>query len=234
MSLSLTSVLGPLDWNANVKVFLSDAAVVQRIDAVAIRSATWAKQIEVLESGNLAMPFVREMQTAMFYSIVLMGLAMYKPAAGVMRSMFESALNYTYFRNHPAELATLVRDPAYFVQQSQLLEHHRDHTLDFVTRQHSLGLSAGIKTWYAKVSKLVHSQIPGSWIEHSAMKGIVHVGTVLEEALDTFVEGTELTHKLFLCTLTHELWIDILPEAKKVILRGMSGSVKGSLGLDEA
>lgn len=231
---TLKDVLGPLDWNGNVQFFLSNGTVVAQVDALAVLIANWAKQIETVEGNNLAVAFVRDMQSSMFFSIAEIALGLYRPAAGSMRGMFESALYYTFFRTHPMELGTLARDPLFYMEKKELIEFHQQHSAGFQEAQHALGLLSGVQNWYPKVSKLVHAQIPGQWGGHTSMAGITHNPLVLDEAVKTFAQGADLVHRLFLSTVARELWRDFSPPSKGVILHGMPGPLRAQLGLDSA
>lgn len=234
MTITLAAVLGPLDWNANVHAFLADRHVVTRIDAVALRQATWAKQIEIADRGNPALPFVRECQTSLFHSVSLLALALYKASAATMRSMFEGALYYTYFRTHPVELGTLTRDEKFYLGREELVDFHSQHTRGFKESQQVMTLVNGMNVWYRKMSRLVHSQVPGSWIEHTASSGIVHDSKVLAEAVQALEDGADLVHRLFLCTVARDLWRDFSSDSKRLLLSGQPGSTKATLGLDLA
>ena len=61
----LKQALFSVDWNANVKAFLDDdISLAQKMAECNLRLAIWSKQFEEIDAGNLALPFIREMQLA--------------------------------------------------------------------------------------------------------------------------------------------------------------------------
>jgi len=229
----LEEALFLVDWNSNVAEFLTDASSATLAECN-LRLAIWSKQFEIVDGGNPALPFIREMQVAGHHVVALTGLSLYKPAAAAMRIMLETALYYTYFRTHPSELRTLAHDPKYFIEKSDLIDYHNRHTPDFKTLQGRLGLVDKLRKWYNFTSSIVHGQIPGGWVEHKSLAETRHVPKTLSVVVEAFSEGVDIVHSLFLCTVGRELWRDFSSTAKKILLAGLSGEVKTALGLDRA
>jgi hypothetical protein len=230
----LASALTAVDWNANVSAFLKDGTTPVVLAKCNVRIATWAKQFEIIEKGNPALCFVREMQVASHYVSALMALGLYKPAAGAMRTVIETSLYYSYFRHHPSELATLTRDAGFHVSKSDILEYHKAHTPQFVDLQKSVGLLSGMTKWYSTVSAVLHGQLPGTWVTHTSLSEVAYSKPTVKLALDTFVLGEELLHKFFLCTVGRELWGNFSTPAKQVLISGLAGDFKTALGIDSA
>lgn len=99
---NLLNALSAVDWAKNLQSFGAVPDAVERIEQCNRRLALWAKQLESCDGENAAIPFVRELQVQGHYAAALLGLALYKPSAAAMRSLVESALYYTFFRQHPA------------------------------------------------------------------------------------------------------------------------------------
>lgn len=230
----LLQALASVDWTQNIGAFGGSAGVPERVERCNLRVALWAKQIESAEGSNPAIPFVRELQIQGHHAAALLALALYKPSAAAMRGMVESALYHTYFRLHPAELGTLVRDPSYFVQKSDVIEYHLRHTARFREREQRLSLITRLNPWYRNVSALVHGQIPGGWVGHTRLADIKHDAATLEKAVATLEDGEQIIHALFLCTVAQDLWGDFAAPAKKELLKGLSGDIKAELGLTAA
>ena len=171
----LSAALNAVDWNKNVTNVLADTVSATTIAERNLRIAVWARQFEIADKGNPALCFVREMQIAGQHVAALIALALYKPAASSMRAMFETALYYSYFRTHPSELATLVRDVGFYVEKRTLLEYHKIHTPRFPELQHKLGLVSRLDHWYSQVSAVIHGQIPGAWVEHKTVAEIAPI-----------------------------------------------------------
>lgn len=233
-SAKLLEAVGSVDWNANVALFSKLDNDVSQISAANYRLAVWSKELETLDVTVPAICFVREMQIAGQNTAAALSLALYKLAAGSMRTVLETALYYTYFRTHTSELATLSRDDKYFITKQDVLDYHKTHTSRFTELQMKVNLVGRLNTWYSKVSAVVHGQIPGAWIKHSALKDIACDEALLNEATKTFVEGEEVVHLLLLITVGRENWDSFSKHAKTVLLKGLTGEVKTLIGLDSA
>jgi hypothetical protein len=230
----LASALTTVNWKANVDAFIQDNTATEAIDKCNVRIATWAKQFEIIEKGNPALCFVREMQVASHHVSALMALALYKPAAGAMRTIVETALYYSYFRSHPSELATLARDSDFYVSKSDILDYHKAHTLNFVELQKRMGLLAGMNTWYSTVSAVLHGQLPGTWVTHTSLDKVKYSKPTVTLAVSTYVSGEDLLHKFFLCTVGRELWGNFSTQAKQLLISGLAGDLKTALEIDSA
>jgi hypothetical protein len=230
----LDHALSAVDWNANVKKFLQDTPSVEKIAGANLRIAVWARQFEILDKRNPALCFIRELQIAGHNVAASSALPLYKSAAGSMREMLESALYYSYFRTHHSELATLVRNSDFYISKAELLEYHKCHTPDFSDLQKQLGLVARLNTWYKFTSSIIHGQIPGAWVQHKSLAEIKYVKATLDLVVETYCEGEELIHHLFLCTVGRLLWEFFTPSAKRLLAAGLHGDVKAALGIDSA
>lgn len=230
----LKNALDAVDWKANVKAFLDENQAVEETATANLRLAVWSKQLEAADCGNPALSFVREMQIAGQYVAVLVALSLYKAAAGSMRSVLETALYYSYFRSHPAELATLARKEGFYLEKNQILDFHKVHTNGFSDLQKKMGLNSRLEVWYSDISAVIHGQIPGTWIDHQSVSQIHPIKTTEDSAIKFFVEGVEIVHRLFLCTVGRELWDSFSGTAKKQLLSGLHGDLKKALQLDEA
>jgi len=230
----LAAALKAVDWEKNIAEFLKHARAPSTIAAANLRLALWSKEFEQIEKGNPALSFIRSMQAAGHQVAALLSLGLYNAAAGSIRQVFESALYYTYFRRHPAELATLVTSSTYYATKQEVIDYHKLHSSKFSECEKKLGLVAKLGDWYKSTSAVVHGQIPGTWISHKGLAEIsFHRGT-LEVAVSQFELGEELVHHLFLCTSGREVWHDVSTSAKKKLVSGLSGDVKTTLKLDTA
>lgn len=230
---SLEKAMKSVDWNQNVEAFLKNPDLTSKIDKSCLRLAVWARQLENIDSKNTAITFVRAMQLSSHHAVATMGLAIYKASAASIRGVVENALYYTYFRSHPIELASLVRDSQYYISKGEILTFHKLHTPAFSKSQEKLGLLSRIENWYSTISAIVHGQVPGTWVDQ---KGIADTATnisTLELAVNEFCEGEKIVHELFLLTIANEHWDDFSPSAKKSLLTGMPGDHKSLLKLDK-
>lgn len=228
----LAVALSSIGWNEHVQGFLAEQDVTVSLTQGCLRLAVWAKQLETCDKGNLALPFVREVQADAQHVVALASLALYRPAASQMRAMVECALYYTYFRTHAVELDTLVRDDAnYYVSRPELVEFHQRHTPQFNSLEQSVGLVSSLNTWYKRISAIAHGQLPGKWAGHASLANLKPSSDLLHEVVADFREAVEIVHHLFLCTVGQELWSDFSLDAKKKLLHGLTGKVKEQLNL---
>jgi hypothetical protein len=227
----LAAVLRDIRWADNADTFCKQPGAAKRVEKCLRRDAIWARQLEAADAENPALAFVHEARAQGHYVAALLGVALYKPAAASMRAMVESALYYSFFRSHPKELETLIRDTGYFLQKSDIIEFHKQHTDRFRELEQKLSLLQALDKWYKEVSGIVHGQIPGQWVTHSELRGLTHDSSNLEQALAMFETASMLIHKLWLVTVARDLWHDFAQEARPELLRGLDGSAKKALGL---
>lgn len=233
MTTQLVGALTSVAWDANVAKFVQEAAICGELDAACKRIAIWSKQLENVDGGNPAISFVRALQIAAHQSIATMSLAIYKATATSIRGLVENALYYTYFRTHPVELTSLVRDKGYYVSKGDILAFHKVHTPGFKAIQDKVGLLGRIEEWYSRVSAIVHGQIPGTWVDQKSLSDIkANVGT-LKLAAHEFCEAEGIVHHLFLATVGREFWDSFAHPAKKSLLSGIPADVREAFGLDK-
>jgi len=230
----LGAALTAVNWNDNVASFLTDVTTTKAIAKRNLRVAIWAKQLEVVDKGNAALCFVREMQISGQHVAALIALSLYKPAAASMRTMLEAGLYYTFFRTHPMELATLVRSSDYYVGKRQILDYHKEHSPNFGQMQAALGLVTRLERWYSDVSAVVHGQIPGAWVEHKSLATVSPIKSTQDIVFNSFEEGEEVLHRLFLCTVGKLFWDTFSYTAKQELLKGLAGDIRARLELDKA
>lgn len=228
----LRKALGLIDGKVLAAEFLADAAAVTAVAAACERLALWTNVLRTAEPENLATPFLFEMQRSSHDVAALLASAFYVPAAAAMRTACETALYYTYFRNHAAELTTLAMQPEYFISKAEVLDFHKQHSPHYRRVGRDFGFPGVLDTWYSRVSAIVHGQLPGAWGRRLALEDTKHEPPVLKVALATFTEGVEVIHLLLLLTAGVELWGRFHHEAKKALLKGMPAQRRTLLGLD--
>ena len=84
------------------------------------------------------------------------------------------------------------------------------------------------------ISSILHGQVPGKWLKHKTLANTKHGKEILLIVVESFKNGEEIVHQLFLCTSGRELWGDFTSTAKKKFLTGIHGDIKAALGLDVA
>lgn len=231
----LANALKSVDWNSNVQFLCANQTAVMRLEAASRRLAVWSKQFENIEGKeNPAICFIREMQSAGHSAVTATALSCYKLAASGMRTVVETALYYSYFRTHPSELSTLLRDAKWYVSKQEIIEYHSTHNARFIELQKKFPVVNELNTWYSKISAIVHGQIPGVWHAKSGIANIKPEIELMESVIYEFEQCVRIVDRFFLLTVGGELWPNFSPSAKNAILHGMSGNTKETLGLDSA
>jgi len=148
-----------------------------------------------------------------------------------LASLLQSDLTGAEMRDLADELA---RGEGYYLDKKDILQFHKEHTLNFVELQKKLGVVARMETWYGRISSVVHGQIPGAWIEHKSLAETKPIKATQDLAIGYFTEGEDIVHRFFLCTVGRQLWDSFSSQAKKQLLAGMHGDDKKALQLDAA
>ena len=229
---NLKDSLEKVNWHENINSFLLNEQSAKTIDQCAHRIAIWSKQFEETDRNNPALCFIREMQLGAQNLVALTALGLYKPAASTIRTILETALYYTYFRSHPVELSSLLREKKYYITKENILEYHKLHTENFRSVQEKIGLITLIEEVYKKLSAITHGQIPGVWSGAVALKDTKYTQDLCADVSKTFEDTEESVHMLFLCTSGKDLWDSMSSSAKKALLKGIPGETKNLLRLD--
>lgn len=231
----LSAAILSVNWEGHVGTFCADTPTVERFETAGLRLAIWSKQFEIIEGKeNQAICFVREMQAAGHLAVTATALACYKLAASGLRTVVETALYYSYFRNHPAELATLLRDDKWYVSKQDVVDYHLTHTPGFSDLQKKFPLGAILNPWYSRMSAIIHGQVPGVWHSQKAISQIAPNSLLMSEVVKEFEECIQIVDRLFFTTVGKDLWEYFSPSAKKSLLHGLAGDFKTALALDSA
>lgn len=228
----LKAALNGVDSNARISEFIADAASTKAVAIQCERLSLWANSIILVEPNTPALPFLYEMQRSSHDIAALLASAFYVPAAGAMRSACETAMYYSYFRSHPAELTTLAASPEYYISKKEILEFHKQHSPKYSKHARDFGLPGRLDKWYSRVSAVIHGQLPGAWGRRLSLKDTKHEPKVLAVAVETFAEGVEAIHSFLLLTVGADLWGRFHQESKKALLKGLPAPKQALLGLD--
>lgn len=229
---TLAAVLARQDWNEARSWFLEQHDRVERAERAHRRAALWVEQLLKVEGTNPAAPFVREVQVHSHHALSLLSLGLLRPAVAEARAMVETALYYTYFREHPAELRTLARpDADWYTDKAAILDFHKRHTDRYVERASALGLPSQLERWYRQVSGLTHGQIPGRLGGSTRLDQTPRDEAALEDALALYVSGCEIVHLVMLTTLGASIWWEMEHDAKTKLGHGISAEKRKVLGL---
>ncbi|WP_153064765.1 hypothetical protein [Xanthomonas campestris] len=234
MAQLLSDALSAVDWNSRIIEFTASDNCVSTVHATVMKVAVLAGQVQAIDNGNPALPFIQEMQVAAHDIARCIALSLYKPSASAMRSMLECALYYAYFRAHPMELETLIRVEKYYISKKEILEFFQTHVDEWSSRQSSVALVSRLESWYSKISAIVHGQIPGHWHDGISVHETKHDQRMLEEVVQFAASCGDLVRDIFLCSFLSEKWSYVEADAKRILLKGVSAGFRQNLRLDLA
>lgn len=190
--------------------------------------SNWCKQIENSYKDNDALPFIREAQVSSQDFFCLISLGLYKASASSLRTILESFLYFSYFKDHPVELKTLIRTNSYYITKQDIVSYHNIHTPKYITLARDTGLSSELEKSYAKISAIVHGQLPGAWHASSLLdKRYSHELT--QEAISEFTSIVKIINYLMLIIISDEDWNNTCHQVRDLLLKGISKDVKVKL-----
>jgi len=234
MTDKLISAITGVDWNANVRGSIGNTKTIAEMHASCERIAVWSQELENLDQGNPAIAFVRGVQIAAQHVVACVCLGLYSAAAASIRSVLESGLYYSYFRDHPKELKTLVDKDSYYLSRSQIIDYHKLHTANFIDNQNALGLIGRLDSWYSNISAVVHGQIPGTWVTFRSLTNVLPDPSTFVEVVRQFVLGEQILHEFLLITVGVENWDVFNATAKRTLSKGLAGDVRTRFQLDRS
>lgn len=148
----------------------------------------------------------------------------------MMRSMVECALYYSFFRQHPQELHTLVRNSKFYASKKQIIHHHGLHVAGYHDLNLKLHFEEKLNDWYGEVSAIVHGQIPGVWTSKSLSDTApLYAGATAPTKL--FERAVEIVQLTLLITIENEEWEGINPKSRMILQKGLSKQQKAALNL---
>lgn len=229
---TLFEALEKPDWGSNVRTLLKEKQLIESLDAECKLLALWLLGFIKHDKNCKANAFAFQMVSSSQHAIALASLGLYTPAAGSLRGMLESALYFLYFRSHPIELDTLVRDVDFYLQKSDVLQFFIKHVPDFQTKQACFGLTSEITIWYKNVSSVIHAQIPGSWGGPRDLNSVSQDLDSAKNIAQFHSKATVIINQLFLVVIGSEIWGSLSIDSRKIFLKGISSQTKQVLKLD--
>ena len=110
-----------IDWNSSRDDFFTkEDNQLTSLEEYLQVLAHWAKSLETIYQNNPALPFLREAQVSAQDFISVYSLSLYKNSAASMRTVFESILYFSYFKDHAVELQSVTRDK-FHLSRSQII-----------------------------------------------------------------------------------------------------------------
>ena len=211
-----------IDWNERKEEFFKkEGNQLLTLEENLKTLAHWAQSLETIYQDNPALPFVREAQISAQDFISMYSLGMYKNSASSMRTVFESILYFSYFKDHSIELKSVSRDK-FHLSRSQIISYHERHTENFASIYKTTNLGNILGTMYSDVSNIVHSSQPGIWHQEVTLGKKTYNNKIATETANLFTQTIEVINLLLLCTLTYEEWLTVPIKSRKVFLKGLS------------
>ena len=229
---SLRSALQAVNPNLLLAEFIQHDDHLQSIADGCAKIAIWSNTLSSVEPENPARPFLAEMQRASHDVAILVATALYVPAATAMRSALETALYYSYFRSHSAELTTLATLPNFYLSKKEILDYHKIHSPFYREYARDFGYPTRLEEWYSRISAIIHGQIPGTWGRRLAIAEMAHDDSVMQDSVISFTDGVDVIHRLFLLTAGAELWGAFHHESKRALSAGIPPDLRSKLNLD--
>lgn len=227
---SLRDILSNIDWNASSAAFNKQRRRPDQFEKGSILISAWNYELCFYDRRNEANSFLQEMKASLFSVPACTSLGLIKPAAASLRTAVESALYYSFFFNHPAELETLHRDSKFYLSKTQIIEYHNTHSKTFSKRQNVLDLLPDLNSWYSKISSIIHGQIPGVWTSHS-LKETAYQPVETSAILQEYKMAVKIINSLFLSTIPREVWEGLSSHGRQLFLESLSDAKVRRLGL---
>lgn len=218
-----------VDWNANCNLARPEEATFINAEKSLVKLAQWSKQIENIYQDNLALPFIREAQVSAQDFCCLISLGLYKVSASSLRTILESFLYFSYFKDHEVELRTLSLADSYYISKKEIIDYHGVHTLGYKKKSQDLGFTGDLEKFYKKISSIVHGQLPGVWHSSSCLSDKTFDKTLTEEAVSDFVELVAIINIFMLMLISDEDWLNLDNGVKRNFQKGLSSKIKETL-----
>ncbi|EOV0854466.1 hypothetical protein ACOKV8_004582 [Vibrio parahaemolyticus] len=206
-----------IDWNNLRDAFTSQESLFGKAEEKFQLLAHWSKAIETIYSDNIALPFIREAQISSQDFFCSCSLALYKCSASSIRTIFESVLYFSYFKDHVKELDSVVKRNLY-MSRASLIDYHINHTDSFESLYTETNLKSELESIYKEVSSIVHGQKPGTWHSTHKLENRQFEERIAVEAVNLYCRTIDVINLLLLCTISYSEWITISPISRKFII----------------
>jgi hypothetical protein len=218
----LIETLQGVDWNSRKDEFFSmECNGLEAIESHLQILARWARSLETIYQDNPALPFIREAQVSAQDFISVYSLSLYKNSAASMRTIFESVLYFSYFKDHPIELKSVMRD-GFHLSRTQIINYHIKHTENFASIYQKTDLENTLDNMYSDVSNIVHSSQPGVWHQIARLGEKKYDNVIATETTQLFMRTMEIINLLLLCTVTYEEWLAVEIKSRRIFLKGLT------------
>lgn len=224
---NLSTQITSIDWNNNCTQSTQELDLFNKIESASIKLAIWCKIIENVYNKNLALPFIREAQVSMQDFCCLISLGLYKSSASSLRTILESFLYFSYYKDHYVELNSLLN--GVFISKSEILEYHQIHTIHFKNKSQHIGLSNNISILYSELSAIIHGQKPGSWHSSVEISNKCFNSSLACEAAGHYIKLIELINYFMLIIIPDDEWLSLDLHFKQKLLHFIDSKKKDIL-----
>jgi len=226
MTTELQTKLAQIDWGAIASDSLSEDAGFSEIQVNCKLMTAWLNELCDMYEGNYALSFLKEAHVSMNDYCTSMSVALYKLSAASMRTILESILYYSYFKDHTKEFHTLINDSSYYLSRTEVLEYHYKHTRNFKEGSKELNLIASMDSFYSEVSAIIHGQIPGVWQPNLTLNSRSHCQKTFNCSVKQFKTLVKIINQFLIIHLTEEEWKSINFRSREVFLKGLKPKTK--------
>ncbi|MEZ9481916.1 hypothetical protein AB4163_19225 [Vibrio splendidus] len=218
---NLIDAVCSVNWNENCTSAVDDVDIYSVGEKSLAKLANWCRQIENIYNNNQSLPFIREAQVSAQDFFCLVSLGLYKSSASSLRTILESFLYFSYFKDHPIELNSLINVDNYYISKADVLAYHKLHTPNFTKYSRDVGLTSRLEKSYAKISAIVHGQMPGVWHSSASLANKKYEKELVKEAINEFVEVIVIVNLMMLILISDEDWNNIDHKVKAILINGV-------------
>lgn len=202
----------------------------RRLEATFLPIITWCTELERLNKANPANFLLAGTYSEIIYICALLPFCFYRSAYMSLRSVIDEVLAYSYYMTHPVELRTACQKEGFYLTKERFWSYHMEHTPDFGKLASATGIATESNQLYSDLSRIVHAQVPDHVCTITAFSDI----QFNLQAVRDFLKVQQRTCRMlgvFALIVFRELFRDLTIEAKRTVLRGMSGDLVRRIGV---
>lgn len=227
----LCGEISKVNWSENNNEAFKHEDIFNDLEGGILRIAQWSKQLETLYEGNKALSFIKEVQVSAQDLCCLVSLGFYKCSASSIRTVLESVLYFSYFKDHPVELESLLTVDGYYVTKEDVIAYNLRHTKRFKLRYERVSLKKDLDKIYSEISAIVHGQIPGKLHSSTCISERKYDYDCSRYITDKFIETTKFINYFLMFILKEEQWNDLDLPLKEHFMKPLTPTLKKELYL---
>ena len=219
-----------VDWNDIVSKSVANTSQITKIEEDLEVLQYWLRELINKHSENRALPFLYEANSSINDFCSSSSLGLYKLSASSIRTILEAFLNFSYYKDHPVELTTLVHNDSFYLGKKEIIDYHSLHSLGFGQRADELNAIDLLNTLYKEVSQIIHGQVPGKWNNCSTLNEIAYKEEMLLIAFEAFERLVRVINLFHVSSLSDEEWNGLNIRSRSLFLKGFSRDKKLKIG----